>query len=119
VRIRFQADADVDPNVGRGLARRVPAVDWRPAQSFIAGATPDLEVLQLAADDGRVLVTGDISTIPRHFATYVRTRVSPGVILLPSDTNIGEAIERLLLIWLSWTAGGHRKQIWWLLPRVI
>lgn len=114
MRIRFQADADIGPNIGRGLVRREPTVDWRPAQGFIADATPDLEVLQFAADDGRVLVTGDISTIPRQFAALVGTRVSPGVILLPSDTSVGEAIERLLLIWLSWTAEDIENQIWWL-----
>jgi predicted nuclease of predicted toxin-antitoxin system len=97
VSIRFQADADIDPDIGRGLVRRRPAVDWRPAQGFIADATTDFEVLRYAADDRRVLVTGDISTIPRHFATFVRTRVSPGVILIPSHISIVEAIERLLL----------------------
>jgi predicted nuclease of predicted toxin-antitoxin system len=104
----------VDPNIGRGLVRREPTVDWRAAQGFIADATPDLEVLQLAADDGRVLVTGDVSTIPGHFAAFVATRSSPGVILIPSDTIVGEAIERLLLAWVSWAPEDIEDQIWWL-----
>jgi predicted nuclease of predicted toxin-antitoxin system len=114
VRIRFQADADLDPDIGRGLVRQEPAIDWRPAQGFIADATPDPEVLQLAADGGRVLVSGDVGTIPRHFTTFIATRSSPGAILIPSNATVGEAIEKLLIVWLSWTAEEIENQIWWL-----
>jgi hypothetical protein len=71
-------------------------------------------VLQFAADDGRVLVTGDVSTIPSHFAAFVATRSSPGVILIPSETIVGEAIERLVVAWVSWAAEDIENQIWWL-----
>ncbi|SPF41374.1 hypothetical protein SBA4_2730002 [Candidatus Sulfopaludibacter sp. SbA4] len=27
--IRFQADADLDPDIGPGMLRREPAIDWR------------------------------------------------------------------------------------------
>src|SRR5439155_23477231 len=111
--MRFQADANVDPDIGRGLVRQEPTIDWRPAQGFIADATPDPDVLSAAADEGRVLVTGDVSTIPRHFAAFV-ARSSPGVILIPPETAIGEVIERLLMVWLSWAAKDIQNQIWWL-----
>jgi predicted nuclease of predicted toxin-antitoxin system len=118
VRIRFQADADLNPAIGRGLVRREPTIDWRPAQRFIPDATPDPEVLQFAAADGRVLVSRDVTTVPRYFAAFVATRLSPGVILIPSDTAVGEAIERLLMAWLSWAAedmktrsGGCRAEV--------
>jgi len=104
VRIRFQADADLNPAIGRGLVRREPAIDWRPAQGRIADATPDPEVLQFAASDGRVLVSGDVSTIPRHFANVTTTRASPGVILIPRSQMVGPTIEGLLLLGLFWTA---------------
>jgi len=114
VRIRFQADADLDPDIGRGILRREPAIDWRPAKGFIADATPDPEVLRFAADNGRVLVSGDVSTIPRHFAAFIATRTSPGVILIPSRATVGYVIEKLLLTWLSWIAEDIENQIWWL-----
>jgi hypothetical protein len=114
VRIRFQADADLNPAIGRGLIRRISAIDWCPAQRLIADVTPDLEVLRIAAADGRVLVSRDVATVPHHFAAFVATRTSPGVILIPSDTTVGEAIEGLLLAWLSWTAEDIENQIWWL-----
>jgi predicted nuclease of predicted toxin-antitoxin system len=114
VRMRFQADADLNPAIGRGLVRREPAIDWRQAQRFIPDATPDPEVLQFAADDARVLVSRDVNTMPRHFAAFTGMRSSPGVILIPPDTAVGEAIERLILVWLSSTAEEIENQIWWL-----
>jgi hypothetical protein len=87
-------------------------MDWRPAQKFIPDATPDLDVLQFAADDGRVLVSRDVSTIPHHFAAFTGARPSPGVVLIPPETAIGDVIERLL--WLSWTAEDMANQIRWL-----
>jgi len=114
VKIQFQADADLHPAVGRGLVRRELAIDWQPARRTIPDATPDPEVLQLAAAAGRVLVSRDVTTIPRHFATFVAARSSPGVILIPSNVPVGEAIERLLMTWRSWAAEDIKNQIWWL-----
>ena len=96
MRIRFQAAADLHPAIGRGLVRREPAVDWRPAQKFIPDGTPDSAVLQLAADDGRVLVSRDAKTMPRQFAAFV-TSSWPGVILIPASVTIGEAIEECVI----------------------
>ena len=109
MRIRFQADADLNPAIGRAVVRREPAIDWRPAQKFIPDATPDPDVLEFAADDGRVLVSRDVSTIPHHFATFARTRLSPGVVLIPPETAIGDVIERLLLLWAVLDRRRHGK----------
>jgi predicted nuclease of predicted toxin-antitoxin system len=114
VKIRFQADADLDPDIGRGLLRQGPTIDWLPAQGFIADATPDPAVLEFAAKEGRVLVSGDVTTMPLHFATFVATRTSPGVILIPPRVTVGQVIERLLVTWLSWAAEDVENQIWWL-----
>jgi hypothetical protein len=114
VRIRFQADADLNPAIGRGLIRQAPEIDWRPAQRFIPAGTPDPHVLRLAAEDGRVLVSRDVATMPSHFAAFVSTRSSPGVILIPPNATVGGAIEKLLIAWLTWTAEDIENQIWWL-----
>lgn len=112
--IRFQADADLNPAIGRGLVRQQPRIDWRPARGVIADATHDADVLALAADAGRVLVSCDVHTMPRHFATFVASRSSPGAILIPPETGVTEAIDRLLVAWLSWTAEELENQMWWL-----
>jgi hypothetical protein len=52
--------------------------------------------------------------MPRHFAEFVATRSSPGAILVPVSVTVGEAIEELLMMWLSWGAEDIENQIWWL-----
>jgi hypothetical protein len=113
VRIRFQADANLDPDIGLGLQRRDRSLDYRLASGVIPDGMPDLEVLKLAADDGRVLVSNDLR-MPKHLADFVAVSDSPGLLLVPSRMSIGETIEGLFLCWLSWTAEELRNQIRWL-----
>ena len=56
MRIRFQADANLDPDICRALCRREPSIDFESHVGVIADSTPDSEVLTLAAESGRVLV---------------------------------------------------------------
>jgi hypothetical protein len=115
VKVRFQADANLDPDIGLGLQRRDPSIDYRLALGVIPDGMLDLDVLRLAAESGRVLVTNDLR-IPKHFAEFVAVRDSPGLLLIPPRVPIGETIEGLFLCWLSWTAEEMRNQIRWL-PR--
>jgi hypothetical protein len=75
---------------------------------------PDRDVLKLAAVDGRVLVSRDVTTMPVHFEAFVASLRSAGVILIPGKVTVGEAVERLLILWLSWAAEDIQNQIWWL-----
>jgi predicted nuclease of predicted toxin-antitoxin system len=68
-----------------GLRRREPSIDFRAASGVIPDGTLDPEVLQIAADAGRVLISRDISTMHEHFARFVEQFDSPGVLLIPSD----------------------------------
>ena len=114
MKIRFQADADIDPDIRKGLLRREPSIDFRPAAGIIPDSTLDPIVLEIAADDDRVLVSGDLRTMSVHFQNFVFTRESPGVLLIPSSRSIGAAIEGLLFIWLNWTPADLRNRVSWL-----
>jgi predicted nuclease of predicted toxin-antitoxin system len=111
---RFQADADLNPEIGRGLRRREPAIDFRAAAGVIADRTPDSEVLRIAADDDRVLISRDVTTMPGHFARFVAQHESPGLLLIPSRRSIGTLIEGLLMVWLTWTPEDLHNQARWL-----
>jgi len=111
---RFQADANMNPRIGRGLRRREPAIDFCEAVGVIADGTPDPEVLKIAADAGRVLVSRDISTMFDQFAEFITSRESPGVLLIPSERPIGAVIEGLLKVWLTWSASDLRNQVRWI-----
>jgi hypothetical protein len=114
LRIAFQADSDLDPDIARGLRRKDPSLDFRNAAGIIPDGTPDAEVLGVAADAGRVLVTRDVRTMRVHFQQFVAGRESPGVLLIPSSRSIGAAIEGILMVWLTWTPEDLRNQVRWL-----
>jgi len=46
-------------------------MDFKSAASAKLRGKTDLEVLNLAAREGRILVTQDIRTMPRHFADFL------------------------------------------------
>jgi hypothetical protein len=114
LKIAFQADADLDPDIGRGLRRREPSIDFQAAVGAIPDGTPDPQVLYIAAEANRVLVTGDLRTMTVHFREFVGQRESPGVPLVPSSRSIGAVIDGILMIWLTWSPDDLRNQIWWL-----
>ena len=114
MRIAFQADANLDPDIGRGLRRRAPSLDFRHCAGIIPDGTPDAEVLRVAAEAGRVLVTRDVRTMRVHFQEFLAERESPGVLLIPSSRSTGAAIDGLLMVWLGWTPEDLRNQVRWL-----
>ncbi len=62
---RFLADENVDPDLVSGLQRRIGEVDVVRVQDVGLRTADDSEVLQWAADQGRVLITHDLKTMPR------------------------------------------------------
>ncbi|MGA2983796.1 MAG: DUF5615 family PIN-like protein [Terriglobia bacterium] len=98
--IRFLCDACLADYIVSGCLRREPAMDFKSALSAKLQGKTDLEVLDLAGREGRILVTQDIRTMPRHFASFLqRGHLSPGVILIPQAVPPGAAIDFLILIW--------------------
>ena len=71
-------------------------------------------MLAFAADEGRILVSHDFQTMPRHFRQFTKGRRSPGVLLVRQDLPVGEAIETLLLIWEASEAGEWNNRIGYL-----
>jgi hypothetical protein len=98
--IRFLADACLADYIVSGCLRREPAMDFKSAPAADLQGKTDLEVLSVAAQEGRILVTQDIRTMPEHFATFLqRSHHSPGVILIPQTISAATAIDSLILIW--------------------
>ena len=67
-------------------------------------ALGDVEVLALAAANGRVLVSHDVSTMPDAFSLFIQNQRSPGVILISQELSYREAIEGLLGVWSTMEA---------------
>ena len=99
MKVRFQADADLDGRVLRGLRRAAPGIDIRTTADAGLAGRQDPEVLRIAAADGRILISQDRRTMPGHFRRFVTGAASPGVILIRGGISVATAIEELVLIW--------------------
>lgn len=99
MKIRFQADADLNEDIVTGVLRREPRIDFQTAAAAGLRSFSDAEVLTLAAREGRILVSHDRRTMPRAFAEFVRTTISPGVLIVSQKTDLLSAIEGVLLVW--------------------
>jgi hypothetical protein len=111
MRPRFQADADFNHKVILGLRRRNTAIDFQDANTGGVIGEPDLRVLSISAELGRILVSHDRGTMPAHFARFVATRPSPGLIIVDQDLDIRRGIEELLLIWTATDIDEWRDKI--------
>jgi len=113
MRVKFQADADLDGRILRGLRRVAPEIDIRTAAE-VGFTLKDPEVLRIAADSERILVSQDRRTMPAHFARFTSDARSPGVILLCEAIPISTAIEELVLIWNASEAEEWVNRIVWI-----
>jgi hypothetical protein len=116
LKVRFQADADLRRPIIAGLRRREPAIDFRSANDAGLAGLSDDTVLAIAADEGRLLVSHDVSTMPEHFAHFIQTRSSPGLILISQELSYHHAIEGLLRVWAT-TEAEDWQNILSFLPR--
>ena len=99
MKVRFQADADLNQHIVTGVLRREPGVDFQTAAAAGLRGLSDFAVLTLAAREGRVLVTHDRRTMPRTFARFVSLDASPGLFVVSQKTDLLTAIDELLLVW--------------------
>ena len=101
MKVRFQADADLNAEIIAGVRRREPSIDFQTADNADLRRLPAPEVLALAAQEDRILVTHDRRTMPKHFANFILHHSSPGVFIIAQTISVRAAIEELLLIWTA------------------
>lgn len=101
MKIKFLADENFRRAIQVGLRRIEPAVSFLHAFEVGAAGQDDFTVLQIAADEGRILVSHDFKTMPQHFSRFVTRRASPGLFLIPQQLSIGVAMEELLMFWVT------------------
>ncbi|NJR63066.1 MAG: DUF5615 family PIN-like protein [Cyanobacteria bacterium CRU_2_1] len=109
--IRFQADADLRQAIVTGALRRQPKLDFRSANEAELEGIKDSDVLAIAAQDGRVLVTHDRKTMPTEFGQFIALQTSSGVLILSQNLPISEAIDAIILVWEASTAEEWINQI--------
>jgi hypothetical protein len=96
--LRLVADENFN-NIVRGLLRRQPDLDIVRVQDSGLSGADEPTVLEWAAQERRVLLTHDVSTITKY--AYARVRAGqpmPGVFEVSRAVPIGRAIEDILLL---------------------
>jgi predicted nuclease of predicted toxin-antitoxin system len=96
--LRLASDEDVHDGIIRGLRRREPSLDIVRVQEVGLNHTPDTDILEWAANEGRVVITGDVNTMVGFTLDRVRQgQHMPGLLAL-RESSIGQAIEDILLV---------------------
>jgi hypothetical protein len=114
MRPRFQADENLNAKIIAGLLRREPSLDFHTAKTAGILGLGDSEVLALAARESRILVSHDRETMPAHFARYVATATSTGLLIVSQNLDVREVIEQILVIWAASEAEEWINQIGYL-----
>jgi predicted nuclease of predicted toxin-antitoxin system len=97
--MKFLADEHIPLALIRGLLQREPGLDLVRVQDVGLRTEDDATLLAWAAQESRLVITLDKSTIPD--TAYVRIEKympMPGVVILCSGTAIGQVIDELLTL---------------------
>ncbi|MBI5961369.1 MAG: DUF5615 family PIN-like protein [Chloroflexi bacterium] len=95
--IRFLADENFNGRILRGLQRERPDADIVRVQDTVMSQAPDPQVLEWAAQQGRILLTHDLETMVGFAHERIAMGLSmPGVIAVHDTVSIGQVIEDLL-----------------------
>jgi hypothetical protein len=100
--IRLLSDENFNGDIVRGLFRRHPQLDLVRVQDVGLMQTPDTDILDWAAGQGRVLLSHDISTVPpTAYQRVTDGKPMPGVFIVPERLPIGQAIDEILFLSLD------------------
>jgi hypothetical protein len=111
MKVRFQADADLNEIILLAVVRHQPEIDFRTATAAELAGVDDLEVLERCVREDRVLVTHDRKTMPRHFYKFIEQNESRGVIVVPQSLSVSAASADLILIWSATEAEEWKNRI--------
>jgi len=97
--LRLVADENFNNNIIRGVLRRKAEVDVVRIQEVGLSGADDPTVLAWAAQQGRVLLTHDVSTITKYAYERIEAgQAMPGVFEIQRSAPIGPVIEDVILL---------------------
>lgn len=97
--LQLVADENFNNNIIRGVLRRKIEVDIVRIQDVGLSGADDPTVLEWAAQQGRILLTHDVSTITRYaYERLEADQAMPGVFEVNRTAPIGQVIEDILLL---------------------
>ncbi len=106
--IRFLADEDLDGRIIRGVRRHFPEIELTSINELGLHGTSDPEVLRIASEQDRVLLTHDKNTMVPLALDSIRVGFyCPGVVHINRFSQMGRIIDDIALI-----AGASHEDEW-------
>ena len=110
--IRLLTDENIDNNIMRGLARRLPHLDFVSVRDVGLAGSPDLVLLKWATNEQRIILTRDLKTMVRDANQLVaQGEAMAGVIFVPNRLGIGRAINDLVRVLEDATESSMRNSV--------
>lgn len=104
MKVRFQADADLRTAIMNATRRSEPLIDFQGADEAKLRGLSDNEVLKIAVEQKRLLVSHGQRTMPWHFSNFILHEASYGVLIVPQHLPTQQVADELVLIWLATAA---------------
>lgn len=101
MKVKFQADADLHQSLVRMIVRREPAIDFQTAAAAGLEGISDPDVLVIAAQENRIVVSHDQTSMSVHFAEFIAAETSAGLLIVPQTVPLSVAVEELIMIWTA------------------
>jgi hypothetical protein len=97
--LRLAADENFNNDIIRGLLRHRPDLDILRVQETGLSGADDPTVLEWAAQEGRVLLTHDVTTVTRYAYERIQSgRPMPGVFEVSRTVSTRVVIDDILLL---------------------
>jgi hypothetical protein len=97
--LRLVADENFNNNIIRGVSRRNAEADIVRVQDMGLSGADDPTILEWAAEQGRILLTHDVSTVTKYAIERIKAgQVMAGVFEVNRMAPIGPVIEDILLL---------------------
>ena len=99
-RPRFLADHDLNEHIVQGVLRRESLVTFIRAREIGMSDRPDSELLEFAAQEGLIVVSHDVNTMPAEaFSRIEQGRPLRGLLMVQQSDPLGPIIEDMVAIW--------------------
>lgn len=97
--LRLLIDQDLDHDILRGLIRRLPQLDAVTAFEIGMSRATDPELLTWGAQEQRVIITHDRTTMPAHAADQMHNgKDIAGLIIVPRRLALNQVLDDLELM---------------------
>jgi hypothetical protein len=110
--LRFQADADLKHAIVQAGRQREPGIDFASAAESNLEGVGDAELLERAAQEGRILVSHDRRTMLTYFRARLEAgKSSPGLFVVSQGAPLRPVVSVIVLIWAASELSEWRDQV--------